>query len=241
MNRLRTSVTMLVLLAVVSMMAMALWAQAAKPITLKGLTDALKIGGLTNAELVKLIEDRGVDFELTRENEAALKAAGASAEVLLAVHDNYRGAPPVNPESAAPTPAAATPTPPPVQPVVLMPTFWTSTGSPADFRFQFSGDHIYAERINLPPQFVAAGGFMRIELAKSGEKWVGTFHGAATCTVGFGQYARVKMCPVQGDAVITSLTPSRIEGTQTNWDKYDCAKCKPKDTTQTPFVLVPKQ
>ncbi len=65
----------------------------AKPITLKGLTDALKIGGLSSAEMVKLIQERGVDFQYSADNEAALKAAGANSDVLAAVWVNYRGAP----------------------------------------------------------------------------------------------------------------------------------------------------
>lgn len=67
-------------------------AQASKPITYKGLTDALKIGGLESSEIAQLVNQRGVDFELTSEREAELKSLGATSALLRAVRANYRTA-----------------------------------------------------------------------------------------------------------------------------------------------------
>lgn len=113
--RCKTAV-LLVATAVVLLLCVDLSAQAAKPISLKGLTDALKIGGLSKGELVTLIKERGVDFELTSAGEAELKSAGANAEILAAVRSNYRSepvastAPPATmvapPEAAPPAPVA---------------------------------------------------------------------------------------------------------------------------------------
>ena len=46
-----------------------------KPITLKGLEDALKIGGLKDSELIGQIQSRGVDFILTPQITDALRQA----------------------------------------------------------------------------------------------------------------------------------------------------------------------
>ncbi|MEJ7617355.1 MAG: PDZ domain-containing protein [Pyrinomonadaceae bacterium] len=59
--------------------------QSIKPITKNGLLEALQIGGLTMGELVRQVQQRGVDFELTGEIEAELRKAGAKAELIRAV------------------------------------------------------------------------------------------------------------------------------------------------------------
>ena len=85
-----------------------------KPITLKGLEDAIKIGGLQDSELIRQIQSRGVNFILTSKITDALRGLGASAAVIQAVGANYRGTSqsgnaPVNPTApsapAQPSPA----------------------------------------------------------------------------------------------------------------------------------------
>src|SRR5438552_3736793 len=70
----------------------AMQAASAKPITKRGLVDALKIGGLTTSELVRKIKERGVNFAVTPEVEDELRKAGAPPEVVQAVRDNFRRA-----------------------------------------------------------------------------------------------------------------------------------------------------
>jgi hypothetical protein len=101
-----------------------------KPITEKGLTDALKIGGLSENELITIIQTRGVDFQLTPQAEQALRAAGATDGEIAAVRANYRGA------SAAPAQPAPQPASPPVQtptvassPASLSPGIYLQNGS----------------------------------------------------------------------------------------------------------------
>jgi hypothetical protein len=88
-----------------------------KPITLKGLEDAIKIGGLQDSELIAQIQSRGVDFILTPQITDSLRSLGASAAVIQAVGANYRGspAPQVNPVASPPPP------PPPIVPTVPTP------------------------------------------------------------------------------------------------------------------------
>lgn len=85
-------------------------AQAKRPITKKGLLEAVQINGLTTKELVARIQQRGVDFELTSGDEADFRRAGARPEIISAARENYRPAVAVN----APTrpPASNNNTPP---------------------------------------------------------------------------------------------------------------------------------
>jgi tetratricopeptide (TPR) repeat protein len=65
-------------------------AQAKKPITREGLVKAVRINGLSTAELVQQIQARGVSFRMTPDAEAELSAAGARPEVVAAARNNYR-------------------------------------------------------------------------------------------------------------------------------------------------------
>ena len=65
-------------------------AQAKKPITRDGLVKAVRINGLSTAELVQQVQSRGVDFQMKPDVEAELRAAGARPEVIEAARSNYR-------------------------------------------------------------------------------------------------------------------------------------------------------
>jgi len=78
-----------------------------KPITLKGLKDAIKIGGLKDSELIGQIQSRGVDFVLTPQLADTLRGLGASAAVIQAVGANYRGTAAANANSGARTPPSS--------------------------------------------------------------------------------------------------------------------------------------
>ena len=67
-------------------------AQAKKPITREGLVKAVRINGLSTAELVQQVQSRGVAFRMTPDAEAELSAAGARPEVIAAARANYRPA-----------------------------------------------------------------------------------------------------------------------------------------------------
>jgi len=78
-------------------------AQTGKPITKNGLLEAIRIGGLTTSELVRQVQQRGVDFELTDDIVGELRRAGAAPELVRAVNANRRaGKPPVKPANVVP-------------------------------------------------------------------------------------------------------------------------------------------
>lgn len=98
-----------------------------KPISQEGLTEALRIGGLSTEELVEIVTTRGVAFPLNGEVESSLRAAGASAPLIEAVRTNYR--PPVS-AVAAPPPDAATPKLPPLAENEILTLLQVGTPSP---------------------------------------------------------------------------------------------------------------
>src|ERR1044072_6302304 len=65
-------------------------AQAKKPIRKDGLVKAVRINGLSTAELVQEIRTRGVAFQTTSGVESELRQAGARPEVIEAARSNYR-------------------------------------------------------------------------------------------------------------------------------------------------------
>ncbi len=61
--------------------------------TVNGIIRALQTKSFSAAEIVKLIKEKGVNFQITPDIKARLVAAGARPEVIEAVRNNYRGAP----------------------------------------------------------------------------------------------------------------------------------------------------
>ena len=81
-----------------------------KPISRDGLVKAVRINGLSTAELIQQIRMRGVAFEMTADAEAELRGAGARPEVIEAARSNYRpGAAPANAGGTGARPGPAAP------------------------------------------------------------------------------------------------------------------------------------
>src|ERR1043166_4806062 len=72
-------------------------AQSKAPYSKKQLVDALrknqKDRSLTVQDFIQYIEQRGVDFQLSAQDEADLREAGAAPELVLAIVRNYREPP----------------------------------------------------------------------------------------------------------------------------------------------------
>jgi hypothetical protein len=91
---------------VLALLGLATWAAVAqqtstKPITENGLIDALKIGGLSQAELMTQVRTRGVTFVVTPGVEQDLRSAGASPTLIDVVRQNQ---PQDGAQAAAPEP-----------------------------------------------------------------------------------------------------------------------------------------
>ena len=85
-------------------------AQQHKRISLEGLIEAIKIGGLSEEELAGIVVERGVDFRPTPEAGQQLRTAGASEPFIGVVRRSYRSEDGSVPEAAPPeTPSGAAP------------------------------------------------------------------------------------------------------------------------------------
>ena len=76
-NQPRLVAALLVAAAALLLFPAAAWAQAAKPISREGLVKAVRINGLSTAELIQQIQSRGVSFQMTPDAEQELRSAGA--------------------------------------------------------------------------------------------------------------------------------------------------------------------
>jgi tetratricopeptide (TPR) repeat protein len=94
-GRARIVAALLAAAAAVLLLPAASRAQAKKSITREGLVKAVRINGLSTAELVQQVQSRGVSFRMTPDAEAELRAAGARPEVIATARANYRAAPAV--------------------------------------------------------------------------------------------------------------------------------------------------
>jgi hypothetical protein len=83
-------VALAVIVAALLFSAPAQMQSAKKPITRKGLIESVKINGLSTAELVQIIQRRGVDFEMTADAEQELRSVGARPEIIETARANYR-------------------------------------------------------------------------------------------------------------------------------------------------------
>ena len=113
----RTAPRLLQITLALLLLGLSSWAQN-KPLTYTGLIDALRMHGLTDAELAAIVKARGVDFQLTPEKSSELKAAGADAPLLTAIAAGYRG-PKNSPNTPKPQPT--TPATQPAAPATVKP------------------------------------------------------------------------------------------------------------------------
>ena len=64
--------------------------QAKKPVSKNGLLEAIRLNGLSTAELIERIQERGVNFQMTDDDARDFQQAGARPELIEAVKANYR-------------------------------------------------------------------------------------------------------------------------------------------------------
>jgi len=106
-------------------LALGMQAPASKPISKRGLIEALRLKGLTEQELIQHVEKRGVDFQLTAQDQTEIKEAGAGPQLIQAVRANYRV------KSEAPPPPADTPKQPTPDPASHPPASEPSKPAPS--------------------------------------------------------------------------------------------------------------
>ena len=128
---------------------------------------------------------------------------------------------------------------------------WTSVTSGRDFKLRVDGDYIYTEWINLPTQLQATTAFIRSELKKDGDKWVGKarsnlpyeFKSSYADFWTTGQRMgteNINWCIVEVQFEIDKITETRIEGRGMRVTSFDAKKCKPGKMEWQSFTWIPK-
>src|SRR5215470_16671848 len=64
--------------------------QTKKPISKKGLLEAIRLNGLSTGELIERVQERGVNFQMNDEDVRDFQQAGARPELIESVKSNYR-------------------------------------------------------------------------------------------------------------------------------------------------------
>ena len=123
------------------------------------------------------------------------------------------------------------------------PSRWKSLASGYTKIIRVEGQHIYVETV-LRPEERQAGLFDLAELAKKdGEKYTGVVRTAFLCSWNNWTQGQ-NMCKLENKVEITSLTPTRIEGSVLTYPagaRFDCGKCQWSGKLQMqPFVWIPE-
>ncbi len=120
-----------------------------------------------------------------------------------------------------------------------------------DYKVRIDGDYIYTEWVNLPPVLQSTAAFMRSELKKDGEKWIGKVRTNLPYPYksSYGDYWRtgqqmgtenVNWCTEEPEFEIDSISDSRIEGRSLSPSSFDARKCKPGKMEWVSFTWIPK-
>ncbi|HRH44515.1 MAG TPA: hypothetical protein PKY82_22960 [Pyrinomonadaceae bacterium] len=99
----RSFIYFIVVLALFSSISFAQRTYTGDPVTKNGLLKALKLRQFQTADIVKIVNEQGVDFKLAGDIENELRANGARPELIEAVRRNYRGALKIKPTNTSNT------------------------------------------------------------------------------------------------------------------------------------------
>jgi hypothetical protein len=123
-----------------------------------------------------------------------------------------------------------------------LPALWRSGTTGKEYRVQVDKDRFYAEWVNIPPESVKHGAFIRSECHRVGSKWIGTSSLGLLCPVGEGAQEHIgNTCRLQLRIEIDSLGPDRIVGHGETLRRFDCQNCRVDEAGWGEFVWVPKK
>ncbi|MGB2628749.1 MAG: trypsin-like peptidase domain-containing protein [Candidatus Acidiferrum sp.] len=145
-------------------------------------------------------------------------------------------------------PSAAEPSRPAANESSAPPTnvdqIWTSITSGRDYKVRFSGDYIYTEWVNLPPELSGTAAFARGELKNGGQIWTGYVKSQIPCKYQNSKTKQWQMnwLDLAGSIEITGVTATRIEGrSQAYPGGFNCETGSPKGSPEwSSFTWIPK-
>jgi hypothetical protein len=119
-------------------------------------------------------------------------------------------------------------------------SIWTSMTSGRDYKIRIDGGYIYGEWVNLPSALSSTAAFQRVELKKSGDKWVGKSISYTLFQYKEFSVSKTVWCRVEVDSEVDKLSASRIEGQSQVPTSFNAKKCQPEKLEWKSFTLIPK-
>jgi hypothetical protein len=117
---------------------------------------------------------------------------------------------------------------------------WVSQTTGKQFRVNLDGDVFRAEWLNIPPEWVAHGAFMRTECKRQGSAWVGTTTSFMPWSSPKGAKPKVEnWCHLETQFEVDSITPETISGRGESVRQIDVKKCQILETGTGPFHWSP--
>ena len=114
---------------------------------------------------------------------------------------------------------------------------WTSMTTGHDYRVRVQGEYVYTEWVDLPAGLRDTTAFVRSELKKVGDKWVGK----ARTYLPYPYYGQTRWCSLETDIEISSISDTRIEGRSQASVGFNSRTCRPKKLEWKPFTWIPKE
>lgn len=118
---------------------------------------------------------------------------------------------------------------------------WISETTGKEYRVTIENDVLRAEWVNIPPDYLAQGEYIRTECKRVGSKWVGTSSIYIACTLEGGAKPKPdNWCHLQTQFEIDSVAADRITGRTEAMVKFDCLKCKILKSEMKDFLWTPR-
>lgn len=208
----------------------------------------LVAGGVHPARIAKLVSERGIDFQLTKEAKEKLRKAGATDEILreIAFHSRIE-APLLPPVFVLVDPRVSQSEAPSSAPNNSSTKVWVNLKDGSEWTLRFEEDYVYAEFLwpeSLKAQRESGASYL-CDLKREGSVWRGKCHAHVQVSYvdSWTGQERTSWCQIETEERFTMASPKRIEWESEtfDWKDFDRKKCRIKKTRWESFVLIVKE
>ena len=117
---------------------------------------------------------------------------------------------------------------------------WRSETTGREYRVRIENARVRAEWVNIPPNLVRAGAYIRSECRRVGTKWIGTTRSFLPCEATEGGKVVNNQCRLETKIEFDSIQAERIRGRAEGLKRFDCQRCQVLETIWRDFTWVPK-
>jgi hypothetical protein len=118
---------------------------------------------------------------------------------------------------------------------------WKSLTTGKEYRVWTSNSQLYAEWINITPEFRQHGAYIRTECQRAGTRWIGISHSLLPCEREGNNRKDYNWCPWVTKIEIDRVEADRMTGRAEGLKRHDCNGCKILETVWKDFEWVPKE